>query len=99
MVRILSQSIFAADYRKLYGQPLGKKIKYFWKKSWDEIPEYLAATPIMAATVVLGGIIMNLICTDKRPMKYYNEITIFRPDDPRVARIRKDETLRGERTF
>ena len=85
------------DFQKLWGEPLGVKVKYFWRKSWDEIPEIMAIMPLLIVGLGMSGWSIYKTNADDRPPKYYMETTIFRPDDPRVATITKEETLRPEK--
>ncbi|XP_076170585.1 uncharacterized protein LOC143148280 [Ptiloglossa arizonensis] len=93
-MKILKKGVLYDDLRKLYGQTLGYKIKYFCNVAMKEYPEIVAATPLALIGLVLGMYSQRLRSKQPKEPKYYNAITIYRPNDPRVAFIRKDETLR-----
>ncbi|XP_076245746.1 uncharacterized protein LOC143186152 [Calliopsis andreniformis] len=96
-MRFLRQSIHTEHLKKLYGEPIGTKIKYFWRKGWDEIPELMIFMPIVIGASVAAGFILREMANDTKVPKYYNNITIYRPNNPRVATITKDETLKPEK--
>ena len=85
------------DFQKLWGEPLGVKVRYFWRKSWDDHPEIMALMPLFVVGVGMLGLSMYQSDADDKPPKYYTIAPIFRPDDPRVASITKDETLKPEK--
>ena len=91
-MKIMRDIVLKKDFQKLWGEPLGVKVKYFWRKSWNDIPDIMALMPLFFVGVGMLG--WSIYKTDAvGPPKYYMETTIYRPDDPRVATIRKDETL------
>ncbi|XP_076672363.1 uncharacterized protein LOC143371277 [Andrena cerasifolii] len=96
-MRLLRDMLLKKDFQKLWGEPLGVKVKYFWNKSWDDHPEIMAIMPLFVIGLGTMGWSFYQTNADDRPPKYYMIPPIFRPDDPRVATIRKDETLCPEK--
>ncbi|XP_031840498.1 uncharacterized protein LOC116430461 [Nomia melanderi] len=89
-MRILRTPLFDADLKRIWGASLRDKIAHFWRKGWNEIPEIMFTTPIALASIVAVLYLRFTTTVYDRPPKFYRKITIYRPDDPRVANIRKD---------
>ncbi|XP_029046930.1 uncharacterized protein LOC114877925 [Osmia bicornis bicornis] len=94
MVKILRDLLFRPDLRKVQNESLANQIKYFWRKGWEEMPELmvLISPTIVTLFVTVHVIRKQLEEKDKLP-RYYNEYTVFRPNNPKVPRIRTDDYL------
>ncbi|XP_003708498.1 uncharacterized protein LOC100876711 [Megachile rotundata] len=94
MVKILRDIIIRDDLRKIYGQPFGYQVKYLWRKGWEEIPEIMVfVPPTIVGLFGLVWLVRAQLEEAKRLPRYFDDITIFRPNDPKVARIRTDDRL------
>ncbi|XP_046971076.1 uncharacterized protein LOC125072782 [Vanessa atalanta] len=61
------------------------------QQAWTEIPEIVATTGMGLIGIALGGIaVRNYYQNDGDNRRYKKVYVIMRPDDPRVAKIRKD---------
>lgn len=67
------------------------RVAAMFKQGWNEIPELMLAG-ILSMFAMAGGFykLHTIQNTDVMNKKYKLLYTIMRPDDPRVARIRKD---------
>ncbi|KZC08347.1 PREDICTED: uncharacterized protein LOC107186615 [Dufourea novaeangliae] len=95
-MRILSEIPLKPKFRKLYGQTLGFKIRSFMLQAWKEMPELVALTP---AVFLSAAIAYYTIWTRDFtiPPRYFRDNTIYRPDDPRVPRINRSDSIVLER--
>ncbi|XP_032674549.1 uncharacterized protein LOC116845666 [Odontomachus brunneus] len=90
MVKISQRSKLAPDFDLLRGTSYWTKVKYFWRKGWTEIPVIMACTPLtLIATGGFGFMVWYIKTHDMTP-KYHKLPLIYRPDDPRVSRIRHE---------
>ncbi|XP_068629017.1 uncharacterized protein NdufA3 [Battus philenor] len=61
------------------------------QQGWNEIPEVIGSTGLAVVGIVLGIVgVRNYIARDGDNKRYKQVYVIMRPDDPRVAKIRKD---------
>ncbi|XP_076649879.1 uncharacterized protein LOC143357348 [Halictus rubicundus] len=79
-------------FKILYGKPVGYQIKYYWKASWKTMPELMCLGIMAVSSCALLFYCAKKRLGDREP-RYYRDITIFRPDDPRVPRIRRDNII------
>lgn len=62
-----------------------------FKQAWDEIPEIVASTALALFGLGLGGIgLYNYYAKDGDNRRYKYDYIVLRPDDPGVAKIRRD---------
>ncbi|KAK7790317.1 hypothetical protein R5R35_010305 [Gryllus longicercus] len=61
------------------------------KRGWNEIPEIMGSSCIALIGLAIGGYtIYKYQGWDGQYRQYRMSYTVYRPDDPRVAKIRKD---------
>ncbi|XP_013163452.1 PREDICTED: uncharacterized protein LOC106114697 [Papilio xuthus] len=68
-----------------------RTIGQLFQQGWNEIPEVMASTGLAIVGIGLG--VLGVYNYDKRDgdnKRYKQVYVIMRPDDPRVAKIRKD---------
>ena len=62
-----------------------------FKQAWNEIPEVVGSTFMAVVGVSMAGFgLYNYYCKDGDNRRYKMEYTVYRPDDLKVAKIRKD---------
>ncbi|CAL7936323.1 unnamed protein product [Xylocopa violacea] len=95
MVKILRSPVALEYYKIVYSEPLGTKLKFMWSKFQESSPivAYFAP-PSLALITVLFGVATYLKATMNPVPKYYFHYVVFRPDDPEVPFIRKDNSLK-----
>ncbi|XP_019698645.1 uncharacterized protein LOC109504179 [Harpegnathos saltator] len=89
MVKINVRWKLAHDLNLLRGTNYPTKIKYLWRKGWTEIPVIMACTPL--SIIASAGIIFVLWYGQTHSLfpKYHKLPRIYRPDDPRISKIRQ----------
>ncbi|XP_018346867.1 PREDICTED: uncharacterized protein LOC108751274 [Trachymyrmex septentrionalis] len=88
MVKINQRWKIAEDINLLRGTSAWTKIKYFWRKGWIEIPVIMGCSFLFVAGTSMGAFTLYYGLTHDLTPKYYETAKIFRPDDPRVQKIR-----------
>ncbi|XP_078041444.1 uncharacterized protein LOC144472337 [Augochlora pura] len=92
-MRIGNLSTTTPHVRRLIGKPISEKIKYYWDFAWNEAPELMFTSTF--GIFGFGSLVYYISIKDEAaPPKNFREITIYRPDDPRVEHIRKDHTVK-----
>lgn len=68
-----------------------RTLAQLWRQGWTEIPEILSSTglAILGIGLAVAGL-RNYYINDGDNRRYKKTYVVMRPDDPRVARIRKD---------
>ncbi|CAL8132566.1 unnamed protein product [Orchesella dallaii] len=68
------------------------KLMTLWKQGWNEIPEVMGASFYALIGIGLYGFSNYRYYKEERyNRRYKTRYTVYRPDDERVARIRKFE--------
>ncbi|XP_011636567.1 uncharacterized protein LOC105426865 [Pogonomyrmex barbatus] len=78
----------AEDLNRLRGTSAWTKIKFFWRKGWTEIPVIMGSMFYFFGGTALAIYAGYSCLTQDLTPKYHKRITIFRPDDPEVLKIR-----------
>ncbi|XP_076761058.1 uncharacterized protein LOC143429363 [Xylocopa sonorina] len=94
MVKIMRSPEALQYYKLVYDKSLGTKVKFMWSK-FKELHPTLAFFGPGVATVVSSLIVITVyLKANMNPVpKYYEHFVVYRPDDPRVSSIRKDDSL------
>lgn len=88
MVKINTRWKTAEDFNLLRGTSAWTKVKYFWRKGWVEIPVIMGGIGYLLAGLGMAGYAAYFSLTQDLTPKYYKTPRIYRPDDPRVEKIR-----------
>ncbi|XP_071878246.1 uncharacterized protein [Bombus fervidus] len=95
MVKVIRRLAFLDALKEAFHKPTWDGIKHMWFKFRESNQVVAAYAPlgimvyIPLITVILYG------KTHSNPVaRYFDYISIYRPDDPRAALIRKDSTLK-----
>lgn len=71
--------------------PARNGLMALFKRGWNEIPEVIGSSFIAIIGLGLSGLgVWNYYRRDCDNRRFKSTIVILRPDDPRVAKIRKD---------
>ncbi|XP_018313939.1 uncharacterized protein [Mycetomoellerius zeteki] len=88
MVKINQRWKTSEDVNFLRGTSGWTKIKYFWRRGWTEIPVIMGCTFLFLAGSGMGGFSLYYGFTHDLTPKYHKTPRIYRPDDPKVQKIR-----------
>lgn len=69
----------------------GRGLVALFKQGWNEIPEVLGSGVVALIGCGLGGFgLWKYYADDGDNRRFKNALVIYRPDDPRVKKIRYD---------
>ncbi|XP_020290786.1 uncharacterized protein LOC109858173 [Pseudomyrmex gracilis] len=89
MVKINTRWKTAEDFNLLRGTGVATKVKYFWRKGWQEIPVIMGGSFILLLGLGMTAFgATYCYMHDMTPKYYINIPRIYRPDDPRAQKIR-----------
>ncbi|XP_060832372.1 uncharacterized protein LOC132916409 [Bombus pascuorum] len=95
MVKIIRKFALLDPLKEAYHKPLWGRLKHLWstfRNSNQAVASYLPLSAIvclpLSVIIVYGKLYSNPV------PRYFDHIRIYRPDDSRVANIRKDSTLK-----
>ncbi|EZA58948.1 hypothetical protein DMN91_010679 [Ooceraea biroi] len=83
----------AEDYNALRGTSFLTKVRFFWRKGWTEIPVVMGASILATIGFSLAGFALYYGKRHDLTPKYRQEYVIYRPDDPRVKKIKTTSLL------
>ncbi|XP_068987195.1 uncharacterized protein [Bombus flavifrons] len=95
MVKIVRKLAFIDALRDAYHKPFWGRIKHMWLEFRESNQAVATFAPLTAIICIPLMIIVGYGKRHANPIsKYYDHINIYRPDDPRAALIRKDDSLK-----
>ncbi|XP_069687871.1 uncharacterized protein NdufA3 [Periplaneta americana] len=69
----------------------GKTVSGVFKQAWDEIPEVVGSSFLALFGIGLATVgVYQYYAMDGDNRRYKLDYIVYRPDDPRVEKIRKD---------
>ncbi|KOC63473.1 hypothetical protein WH47_01963 [Habropoda laboriosa] len=79
--------------KQMYDASRWEKLKTMYRIYYETNPTFAVVVPI-AVTMILSGYAFNLYIKKHRgEPKFHDYLCIYRPDDPRVKKIRTDDVL------
>ncbi|XP_043587426.1 uncharacterized protein LOC122569850 [Bombus pyrosoma] len=95
MVKIVRKLTFLNILKDAYHKPFWDRIKHLWLEFRESNQAVATYVPLCTVTCIPLFIVILYGKMHANPVaKYYDHINIYRPDDPRAALIRKDDSLK-----